>query len=59
MIDPTEWFCASGTCVFADARAEPYYWDNGHLNANGRRFITPALEQALRVALAGAGPRSP
>ena len=47
-IESAEWFCASGACRYASDQGQPLYWDGGHINAQGNRFIAPLLERALR-----------
>lgn len=52
-VDSAGWFCASGACRFASDEGLPLYWDGGHLNMNGARFITPKLEETFRLLLSG------
>ena len=47
-IESSEWFCGTGTCRYASDQGQPYYWDGGHINAQGVQLITPLLERALR-----------
>lgn len=47
-IESADWFCATGICRYATDQGLPLYWDGGHINAEGARFITPMLEAALR-----------
>ncbi|MBB6599042.1 acyltransferase [Luteimonas sp. MC1825] len=54
-IDPSEWFCRSGVCQYADQANLPFYWDHGHINSRGSAFILPQLEQGLRKVLADQG----
>lgn len=52
-VDSAEWFCSSGICRFSSPDGTPFYWDGGHLNRSGARFITPMLEGALRKVIPG------
>jgi hypothetical protein len=53
LIDSSEWFCATGTCRYASNNDQPLYWDGGHINAEGARFIAPMLEVAFREHIIG------
>lgn len=50
-IESADWFCVTGICRYATDQGQPPYWDGGHLNAEGARFMTPMLEDALRSPL--------
>lgn len=50
-IESAEWFCVTGICRYATDQGKPLYWDSGHINAEGVRFMTPMLESALRSPL--------
>jgi hypothetical protein len=47
-VDSVEWFCITGNCRFANDEGQPLYWDAGHINAEGSRFVAPMLEGAFR-----------
>jgi peptidoglycan/LPS O-acetylase OafA/YrhL len=47
-IESADWFCATGACRYATDQDQPLYWDSGHINPEGARFITPMLESGLR-----------
>ena len=38
----------TGTCRYAGNNNRPLYWDGGHVNKEGARFIAPKLENTLR-----------
>lgn len=48
LVDSSEWFCATGTCRYASDNNRPLYWDGGHINTEGARFIAPKLENTFR-----------
>ena len=47
LVDPSEWFCTTGDCRYSDNDDRPLYWDGGHINAEGAKFITPFLESTF------------
>ena len=46
-VSSAEWFCNTGICRYASEKGQPFYWDGGHINAEGAQFITPMLEDAF------------
>ena len=46
-ISSAEWFCNTGICRYSSEKGQPLYWDGGHINADGNRFISPMLERAF------------
>ena len=53
LVDSSEWFCATGVCRYASNNDQPLYWDGGHINAEGARFIAPMLEVTFRELIDG------
>jgi peptidoglycan/LPS O-acetylase OafA/YrhL len=47
-VDAAAWFCWTGTCRYASDDSRPYYWDGGHVNTDGARFIAPKIESTFR-----------
>lgn len=48
LVNVADWFCHTSTCRYASDEGQPYYWDGGHLNTHGARFIAPKIEDTFR-----------
>lgn len=53
-VDSAEWFCTTGNCQYANAEGQPLYWDQGHINAEGARFVMPMLEGSIHSLIGDA-----